>query len=88
MKNSAAILFASHAVVFLGGVVIGRKMDADELSQYRKSNESTFTRWSRKATNAALGIGVVSTIIVIVRMSQRIAISGSGTNVNTSTAKS
>lgn len=86
MKNAVVILTASHAAIFIGGVLIGRKMDADELNMYRETHESRFTRWTRKATNVALGLGFVSTIVVIVRASRRAALAGSSGAASTSTA--
>lgn len=86
MKNAVVILTASHLALFVGGVFIGRRMDADELSMYRETHESRFTKWTRKATNVALGLGFVSTIIVIVRASRRAALaSASSGAASTST---
>jgi hypothetical protein len=89
MKNSVLILTASHFALFIGGVVVGKKINGDELSMYRETHESRFTRWTRKATNVALGLGFVSTMIVIVRASRRAALaSGSSGAASTSTAAS
>lgn len=89
MKNNVGVLVATHATVFLVGVVIGKKMDADELAVYRDAHESRFTRWTRKASNVAIGVGVLSTFIIIVRVTQRAsAASGASGGVSSGTSTS
>lgn len=78
MKNTAITLIATHTAVFLTGVVIGKKMDADELNMYRDAHESRFTKFVRKATNVAIGLGDLSTFVVIVRVGQRASASSGG----------
>jgi hypothetical protein len=49
----------------------GKQINSDELNLYRESNESAFTRWRRRAVNVAIGVGTLSTIVLVVRAVQR-----------------
>lgn len=71
MRSPAATLIATHLMVFAVGVYAGKQINADELNLYRESNESPFTRWKRRAVQVAIGVGTLSTIILVVRATRR-----------------
>ena len=60
-------LIISHLVVLGAGVIIGKTMDAGELSTYRDAYESTWSKLRRKAGMWALGAVAVGGLIVVVR---------------------
>lgn len=66
-----ATLIATHLMVFAVGVYAGKQINSDELNLYRESNESAFTRWKRRATQIAIGVGTLSTMVLVVRATQR-----------------
>lgn len=66
-----ATLIVTHLTVFAVGVMAGKQINADELNLYRESNESTFTRWKRRAVSIAIGVGTLSTIVLVVRAVRR-----------------
>jgi hypothetical protein len=61
-------LIASHAVVFVAGVYVGKSIDADELDLYRSAHESTLTKILRKAQVVGIGALAVGSLIVAVKV--------------------
>ena len=71
MRLLVATLIVTHLTVFATGEIAGKQINADKLNLYRESNESSFTRWRRRAVNIAVGVGTLSTIILVVRAVRR-----------------
>lgn len=58
----------THGVVFIGGCVLGKMINQDELDTYRSIHESSITKFRRGATTAAFAILSVGTIVFVARM--------------------
>mmetsp|Transcript_26101 Transcript_26101/g.47344 ORF Transcript_26101/g.47344 Transcript_26101/m.47344 type:complete len:81 (+) Transcript_26101:108-350(+) len=67
MAPSPKALLASHAVFFLAGVVIGKQIDAEELTNYRNVHETATSRWYRRSFNATLGIASIGMFMFGIR---------------------
>ena len=57
----------SHGFVFLGGFVLGKYIDKEELNMYRELHESSFARFRRRAGQVAIGILCFGGLITIIR---------------------
>ena len=60
-------LLVTHTLLFAMGVVVGHRLNADELSLYRSAHESNLSRWKRRAVNATLGLASLTTVVVAIR---------------------
>jgi hypothetical protein len=58
----------THGVVFIGGCVLGKMINQDELETYRSIHESSITKFRRGATTAAFAILSVGTIYFAARI--------------------
>ena len=61
-------MLLSHGVVFIGGCVLGKMINQDELETYRSIHESGITKFRRNAATAAFAILSVGTIYMVVRI--------------------
>ena len=68
---SGKALLTSHAVFFLGGFVLGKMIDHEELMTYREAHEGFGARWRLRAGNAALGVMALGTMSVLLSVSSR-----------------
>jgi hypothetical protein len=64
-------MLLSHGVVFIGGCVLGKMINQDELDTYRSIHESSITKFRRNATTAAFAILSVGTIYFVVRIASK-----------------
>lgn len=67
------LLVGSHLFVFVGGFVLGKYIDYDELQSYRSEHESTMTRIKRHASQIGLTVVAVGTVAVVVTISSAIS---------------
>mmetsp|Transcript_20589 Transcript_20589/g.30176 ORF Transcript_20589/g.30176 Transcript_20589/m.30176 type:complete len:85 (-) Transcript_20589:1483-1737(-) len=51
------VLLFSHATCFVGGVLVGKSIDADELAVYRSANADATSAWIKRSL--MIGAGVV-----------------------------
>ncbi len=70
MKSTRALIL-SHIMVFAAGVVVGKSLDADELSTYRELHENYFSKWKRRVSAGAIGLVSVAAVVVVVRAVHR-----------------
>lgn len=66
-------LIATHLVVFAAGFVLGKSIDADELELYRDLHESSWTKMKRKAGTVGVGILILGSTFVVVRLASRMS---------------
>jgi hypothetical protein len=71
MLLSVRTLLLSHSVVFIGGCVLGKLINQDELETYRSIHESGISKFRRNATTAAFAIITVGTVYMVVRITTR-----------------
>lgn len=69
MVNTKALFF-SHSVLFVGGFVLGKLMDKEELDKYRDMHETTVGKFRKTAEKVALGMLLMGTFIVGVRVAR------------------
>jgi hypothetical protein len=68
MILSVRTLLLSHGIVFLGGCVLGKLINQDELETYRSIHESGISRFRRNTTTIALTIVSLGTVYMVVRL--------------------
>ena len=73
MIISIRTMLLSHSVVFIGGCVLGKMINQDELETYRSIHESGITKFRRHATTAAFAILSVGTVYLVVRVASKSA---------------
>mmetsp|Transcript_30782 Transcript_30782/g.48251 ORF Transcript_30782/g.48251 Transcript_30782/m.48251 type:complete len:85 (+) Transcript_30782:280-534(+) len=52
----------THFVAFLTGMAVGKSLDAEELNAYRSSNETVWTKFSRKLKYVVAGSVVLGLV--------------------------
>jgi hypothetical protein len=68
MILSVRTLLLSHSVIFVGGCVLGKMINQDELETYRSIHESSISRFRRNTTTIALTIVTMGTVYMVVRL--------------------
>lgn len=68
MKSFMKTLIVTHLSCFIGGVIVGKSIDADELAAYRSFNRSSSTseslmEWAKRIV--IFGSSVVGGVVII-----------------------
>jgi len=68
MTAAVRTLIGTHVLVFVGGVVVGKSLNADELELYRDAHEGFFGRLRRRGQAIGLGVLAVGTVAIILKV--------------------
>ena len=69
MIVSLRTLCITHGMIFMGGIVVGKFINQDELELYRSIHETNTSKLRRHVTTAAFSIVSLGTIYMIIRLS-------------------
>ena len=69
MIVSLRTLCISHGMIFMGGIVVGKFINQDELELYRSIHETNTSKLRRHITTAVFSIASLGTIYMIIRLS-------------------
>lgn len=67
MTSPVRVVVASHLIIFVAGIALGKSWDNDELSMYREAHESWLTKIRRKSKWLLVGVGGLTTFILVTR---------------------
>ena len=67
MNSPVRVVVASHLIIFVAGIALGKSWDNDELSMYREAHESWLTKLKRKSKWLLVGVGSLTTIVLVTR---------------------
>ena len=64
-------LILSHTLFLAAGFALGKYVDYQELAFYREQHESGISKLRRRLGSAALGVGALGTLLVVLKVSSR-----------------